>query len=39
LAAWSYLAVHHLVDKMMVNNVYIHLGAMLGLQQLLEQEI
>lgn len=34
-AAWVALAVHHLVDKLYVNNIYIHLGAMLGLLQLL----
>jgi putative inorganic carbon (HCO3(-)) transporter len=38
LAAWVYLSVHHLVDKLYVNNIYIHLGTMLGLQQLLENE-
>ena len=35
LAAWAALSVHHLVDKLYVNNVYVHLGAMLGLLQLL----
>lgn len=35
LAAWTALSVHHLVDKLYVNNVYIHLGVMLGLLQLL----
>jgi len=35
LAAWAALAVHHLVDKLYVNNVYAHLGAMFGLLQLL----
>ncbi|MCA9973958.1 MAG: O-antigen ligase family protein, partial [Anaerolineales bacterium] len=35
LAVWTALAVHHLVDKLYVNNVYVHLGAMLGVQQLL----
>ncbi len=35
LAAWAALAVHHLVDKLYVNNLYIHLGAMIGLLQLL----
>jgi putative inorganic carbon (HCO3(-)) transporter len=39
LAAWAYLSVHHLVDKLYVNNIYIHLGTMLGLQQLLENEM
>jgi len=35
LAAWAALAVHHLVDKLYVNNIYLHLGAMLALLQLL----
>lgn len=35
LAAWAALAVHHLVDKLYVNNIYIHLGVMFGLLQLL----
>jgi O-antigen ligase len=34
LAAWVALAVHHLVDKLYVNNIYVHLGAMIGLLQL-----
>jgi O-antigen ligase len=36
LAAWTALAVHHLVDKLYVNNIFIHLGAMLALLQLLD---
>jgi O-antigen ligase len=36
LAAWTTLTVHHLVDKLYVNNIYIHLGAMLALLQLLD---
>jgi O-antigen ligase len=35
LAAWVALSVHHLVDKLYVNNVYVHLGVMLALLQLL----
>ena len=35
LAVWTALSVHHLVDKLYVNNIYIHLGVLLGLQQLL----
>lgn len=34
LAAWTALSVHHLVDKLYVNNIYVHLGAMIGLLQL-----
>ncbi len=35
LAAWAALAVHHFVDKLYVNNIYVHLGAMLAGLQLL----
>jgi hypothetical protein len=35
LAAWTALSVHHLFDKLYVNNLYIFFGAMLGLQQVL----
>lgn len=38
LAVWVSLTVHHLVDKLYVNNIYIHLGVMLGLLQLLESK-
>ncbi|HEX6383537.1 MAG TPA: O-antigen ligase family protein [Anaerolineae bacterium] len=38
LAAWTALSAHHLVDKLYVNNVYIHMGVMLGLLQLLDQQ-
>jgi len=34
LAAWAALSVHHLVDKLYVNNIYIHLGVMLALLSL-----
>jgi putative inorganic carbon (hco3(-)) transporter len=39
LAAWVYLSVHHLVDKLYVNNIYIHLGVMLAVLQLLDPEV
>jgi O-antigen ligase len=31
LAVWVALSVHHLLDKLYVNNLYLHLGAMLGI--------
>ncbi len=31
LGAWAYLAVHSLTDNLFVNNLFIHIGAMLGL--------
>jgi len=38
LAAWASLSVHHLVDKLYVNNIYLQIGVMLGLLQLLAGE-
>ncbi|MGD2049421.1 MAG: O-antigen ligase family protein [Chloroflexota bacterium] len=35
LAAWTALSVHHLFDKLYVNNLYLFMGVMLGLQQVL----
>ena len=35
LGVWMALAVHHLVDKLYVNNIYVHIGVMFGLLQLL----
>lgn len=35
LAAWTALSVHHLFDKLYVNNLFIFFGALLGLQQAL----
>ena len=36
LGVWTALTVHHLVDKLYVNNIYIHLGALFGVLQLLD---
>jgi putative inorganic carbon (hco3(-)) transporter len=38
LAAWVGLSVHHLVDKLYVNNIYFHLGLMWALLHLLRLE-
>lgn len=38
LAVWTSLAVHHLVDKLYVNNIYVHLGVMLGLLAALKKQ-
>ncbi len=38
LGIWTALTVHHLVDKLYVNNMYIHLGALFGLLQLLDTQ-
>ncbi len=38
LGVWAALTVHHLVDKLYVNNVYIYLGVLLGLQQWLDRD-
>ncbi len=31
LGTWTHLSVHHLLDNLYVNNVHLHIGAMLGL--------
>jgi putative inorganic carbon (hco3(-)) transporter len=38
LGVWTALTVHHLVDKLYVNNIYIQLGALFGLLQLLDDK-
>ena len=38
LGIWTALTVHHLVDKLYVNNIYIQLGALFGLLQLLDDK-
>jgi O-antigen ligase len=35
MGAWVHLAVHHMVDNLYVNNIYLHLGVLLGLLLLL----
>lgn len=35
LAGWVGLSVHHLLDNLLVNNLFVHLGALLGLLALL----
>ena len=39
LAAWVALAVHHFVDKLYVNNIYLHLGVMIALLQLMSLRV
>jgi putative inorganic carbon (HCO3(-)) transporter len=38
MGAWVHLSVHHLVDKLYVNNIYLHLGALLGLLLLIQDQ-
>jgi len=38
LAAWTAISVHHVVDKLYVNNMFIYFGVMLGLQQVLGKQ-
>ncbi len=37
LGVWTYLAVHSLVDKLYVNNMFLHIGCLLGLLAILWQ--
>ena len=36
LGVWTAITIHHAVDKLYVNNIYIHLGVLLGLLQLVD---
>lgn len=38
MGAWVHLSIHHLVDKLYVNNIYLHLGALLGILILLQNQ-
>ena len=31
LGTWTHLAIHSFVDKLYVNNLFLHIGVMLGL--------
>ncbi|MFC1959426.1 O-antigen ligase family protein [Chloroflexota bacterium] len=35
LGVWAYLAIHNMVDKLYVNNLFLHIGCMLGLLAIL----
>ncbi len=37
LGAWTHLMVHSFVDKLYVNNLFLHIGVMLGLLALVDQ--
>jgi O-antigen ligase len=39
MGAWVHLATHQLVDKLYVNNIYLHLGALLGIMVLLAGQV
>jgi putative inorganic carbon (HCO3(-)) transporter len=36
MGVWTALTFHHMVDKLYVNNIYIHLGVLMGLLQLVD---
>jgi O-antigen ligase len=36
IGVWTALTIHHMVDKLYVNNIYIHLGVLFGLLQLVD---
>jgi len=38
LGSWVYLAVHSLLDNLYVNNIFIHLGVMLGILAILDDQ-
>ena len=35
--SWAYLAVHSLTDNLYVNNLFLHLGVMLGVLAVLQR--
>lgn len=37
LGIWAYLALHSIVDKLYVNNMFLHIGAMMGLLAVLRR--
>ena len=39
LGTWTYLAVHSLTDNLYVNNLFIHVGIMIGILALLQSEL
>jgi putative inorganic carbon (HCO3(-)) transporter len=39
MGAWIHLSTHQLVDKLFVNNIYLHLGALLGIIVLLAGQV
>ena len=39
LGTWSYLAVHSMFDNLYVNNIFLHLGVMLGLLAVFSRQI
>ncbi len=38
IATWSYLLIHSLTDNLYVNNMFLHLGIMLGLLAMIERQ-
>lgn len=38
LGVWTTLSIHHLLDKLYVNNLYLHIGVMLGILNILRVE-
>jgi putative inorganic carbon (HCO3(-)) transporter len=38
LGVWSYLTVHHAVDKLYVNNMFLHIACMLGILAILYED-
>lgn len=38
IGVWSYLTIHNIVDKLYVNNMFLHIGCMLGLLASMQAE-
>lgn len=39
LGVWTYIAIHSFLDKLYVNNLFLHVGVMLGILAVLNQEM
>ncbi len=39
LGAWTYLSIHSLTDNLYVNNMFIHIGVMLGILAVLHRQV
>ena len=39
LGCWTYLAVHSIFDNLYVNNLFLHLGVLLGMLSILHMQV
>jgi hypothetical protein len=39
IGVWVHLTIHSLVDKLYVNNIFLHIGVMLGILAVLQRHV